>query len=165
MIETKEQSEAFDCLAGTQVQLFPFKETSTMGHVKALAMVLLNDQIVIRGLRVMEGDNGLLVGYPLDPFFKGEELRSLVFPITRALREHIENCVLEKFLYETERADIKFTVELTHPELSGASIKMEIIAGDAAQAERRAIAKAVSFMPNTEANKGDWVILELTEVE
>jgi DNA-binding cell septation regulator SpoVG len=128
-------------------------------------MVVLNDQIVIRGLRVMEGDNGLFVGYPLDPFFKGEELRSLVFPITRALREHIENCVLEKFLYETERADIKFTVELTHPELSGASIKMEIIAKDASQAERMAIAKAVSIMPNTEANKGDWVILELTEVE
>ena len=94
MIETKEQSEAFDCLAVTQVQVFPFKETATMGHVKALAMVVLNDQIVIRGLRVMEGDNGLFVGYPLDPFFKGEELRSLVFPITRTLREHIENCVL-----------------------------------------------------------------------
>lgn len=165
MIETKEQSEAFDCLAVTQVQVFPFKETATMGHVKALAQVVLNDQIVIRGLRVMEGDNGLFVGYPLDPFFKGEELRSLVFPITRALREHIENCVLEKYQYETRQADIKYQVELTHTELSGASIKMEIIAGDSAQAERRAIAKAVSIMPNTEANKGDWVILELTEVE
>lgn len=165
MIETKEQSEAFDCLAVTQVQVFPFKETSTMGHVKALAQVVLNDQIVIRGLRVMEGDNGLFVGYPLDPFFKGEELRSLVFPITRALREHIENCVLEKYQYETRQADIKYQVELTHTELSGASIKMEIIAGDASQAERRAIAKAVSIMPNTEVNKGDWVILDLSEVE
>ncbi len=165
MIETKEQSEAFDCLAVTQVQVFPFAETSTMGHVKALAQVVLNDQIVIRGLRVMEGDNGLFVGYPLDPFFKGEELRSLVFPITRTLREHIENCVLEKYQYETRQADIKYQVELTHTELSGASIKMEIIAGDASQAERKAIAKAVSIMPNTEVNKGDWVILELTEVE
>lgn len=165
MFETKEQSEAFDCLAVTQVQVFPFAETPTMGHVKALAQVVLNDQIVIRGLRVMEGDNGLFVGYPLDPFFKGEDLRSLVFPITRVLREHIENCVLEKYQHETRQADIKYQVELTHTELSGASIKMEIIAEDAAQAERRAIAKAVSIMPNTEANKGDWVILELTEVE
>lgn len=165
MIETKEQSEAFDCLAVTQVQVFPFVETPTMGHVKALAQVVLNDQIVIRGLRVMEGDNGLFVGYPIDPFFKGEDLRSLVFPITRTLREHIENCVLEKYQYETRQADIKYQVELTHTELSGASIKMEIIAGDAAQAERRAIAKAVSIMPNTEANKGDWVILDLSEVE
>ena len=165
MIETKEQSEAFDCLAVTQVQVFPFKETATMGHVKALAMVVLNDQIVIRGLRVMEGDNGLFVGYPLDPFFKGEDLRSLVFPITRALREHIENCVLEKYQYDTERADIKFTVELTHPELSGASLNMEVIATSRKRAEKKAIERAVSIMPNTEANKGDWVILELTEVE
>lgn len=165
MIDTKEQSEAFDCLAVTQVQVFPFKETATMGHVKALAQVVLNDQLVIRGLRVVEGDNGLFVGFPVDPFFKGEELRSLVFPITRTLREHIENCVLEKYQYETRQADIKYQVELTHTELSGASIKMEIIAEDAAQAERRAIAKAVSIMPNTEANKGDWVILDLSEVK
>lgn len=165
MIETKEQSEAFDCLAVTQVQVFPFKETATMGHVKALATIVLNDQLVIRGLRVMEGANGLFVGYPIDPFFNGEDVRSVVCPITRTLREHIENCVLEKYQYETRQADIKYQVELTHTELSGASLKMEIIAVDADQAERRAIEKAVSFMPNTEANKGDWVILDLSEVE
>lgn len=165
MIETKEQSEAFDCLAVTQVQVFPFKETATMGHVKALAMVVLNDQLVIRGLRVMEGDNGLFVGYPLDPFFKGEELRSIVFPMTRTLREHIENCVLEKYQYETERTDIKFTVELTHPELSGASLNMEVIATSRKRAEKKAIELAVSIMPNTKANSGDWVTLKVTEVE
>ena len=32
-----------------------------------------------------------------DPFYKGEEYRSLVYPVTRQLREHIENCVLEKY--------------------------------------------------------------------
>ena len=30
-------------------------------------------------------------------FYRGEELRSVVCPITRQLREHIENCVLEKY--------------------------------------------------------------------
>lgn len=165
MIETKEQSEAFECLAVTQVQVFPFKETATMGHVKALATIVLNDQLVIRGLRVIEGENGLFVGYPNDPFFKGEDLRSVVFPITRALREHIENCVLEKYQYETERADIKFTVELTHPELSGASLNMEVIATSRKHAEKKAIVRAVSIMPNTKANSGDWVTLKVTEVE
>jgi stage V sporulation protein G len=45
----------------------------------------------------MEGENGLFVGYPVDPFFKGDYFRHLVQPITRPLREHIENCVLEKY--------------------------------------------------------------------
>ena len=65
--------------------------------MKALATIVLNDQIQIRGLRVMDGENGLYVGYPVDPYNRGEDFRSLVIPITRQLREHIENCVLEKY--------------------------------------------------------------------
>ena len=97
MEKTKETSQAFDCLAVTNVQVFPFKEGPSMGHLKALATIVLNDQIQIRGLRVMEGVNGLYVGYPNDPFYKGEDYRSICMPITRQLREHIENCVLEKY--------------------------------------------------------------------
>ena len=83
--EKKERSynnvtAAFDCLAVTNV-----------------ATIVLNDQIQIRGLRVMDGENGMFVGYPNDPFYKGEDYRSICLPITRQLREHIENCVLEKY--------------------------------------------------------------------
>ena len=87
----------FDVLAVTSVQVFPFKDNASLGHVKAYASIVLNDQIQIRGLRVMEGVNGLFVGYPTDPFYKGDDFRSVVCPITRQLREHIENCVLEKY--------------------------------------------------------------------
>ena len=88
---------SFDCLAVTQVQVFPFKEGPSLGHMKGLAQMVLNDQMVIRGLRVMDGVNGLFVSYPLDPFYKGEDFKSICNPITRQLREHIENCVLEKY--------------------------------------------------------------------
>lgn len=40
------------------------------------------------------------MSYPVDPFYKGEDLRCIAQPITRQLREHIENAVLEKY---TER--------------------------------------------------------------
>ena len=93
----KNENNFFDCLAVTNVQVFPFKEGAYMGKTKALATIVLNDQIQIRGLRVMEGEYGLFVRYPNDPFYKGEDFRSLVMPITRQLREHIENCVLEKY--------------------------------------------------------------------
>lgn len=91
----EEKTTAWDCLAVTQVQVFPF--TGDTGHIKGLATVVLNDQLVLRGLRIMGGENGLFVGYPLDPFFKGDEMRSIVIPSTRQLREHIDNCVLEKY--------------------------------------------------------------------
>jgi len=91
------ESPAFDCLAVTQVQVFPFKDGVNLGHIKGLAQIVLNDQLVIRGLRIMDGLNGLFVSYPIDPFFKADNLRTILNPITRQLREHIENCVLEKY--------------------------------------------------------------------
>lgn len=82
----------------TAVQVFPFKDSvSTLGHIKGLAQVVLNDALTIRGLRIMDGENGLFVAYPLDPFYKGDDFRSIVCPLTRELREHIENVVLEKY--------------------------------------------------------------------
>ena len=93
----KETSSAFDCLAVTQVQVYPFQQGPSMGHLLGLASVVLNDQFQIRGLRIMDGENGLYVGYPNDPFYKGEDFRSVCCPMTRQLREHIENCVLEKY--------------------------------------------------------------------
>lgn len=93
--EQKEESKAFDCLAVTAVQVFPSDEQ--LGSIKATATVVLNDQLQIRGLRVIDGSNGLFVSYPMDPFYKGVDFRSVVCPITRQLCEHIENCVLEKY--------------------------------------------------------------------
>ena len=95
--ETLCPDNVFDCLAVTDVKVFPFKDGVNLGHLKGLAQVVLNDQLVIRGLRIMDGFNGLFVSYPTDPFYKGDDLRSIVNPITRQLREHIENCILEKY--------------------------------------------------------------------
>ena len=96
-VAEKETSSAFDCLAVTQVKVYPFKETPSMGKLLGMASIVLNDQLQVRGLRIMEGENGLFVGYPMDPFYKGDDFRSVCFPMTRQLREHIENCVLEKY--------------------------------------------------------------------
>lgn len=95
--EEKKIGSAFDCLAVTNVQVYPFKEGPSLGHIKGMASVVLNDQIQLRGLRIMESENGLWLGYPSDPFYKGEDFRTIYNPITRQLREHIETMVLEKY--------------------------------------------------------------------
>ena len=101
----KEKSEFFDCLQVTQVHVFPFMDSGNLGHIKGLARVVLNDQLEICGIRVMEGENGLFIGFPIDPFYRGDEFRSVVSATTSALREHIEACVLEKFNYAKEHPD------------------------------------------------------------
>lgn len=95
--KNQKQEQTFDCLAVTSVQVYPFNEGPSLGHIKGFAQVVLNDQFLVRGLRIMDGENGLFVGYPVDPFFKGDDFRTICNPMTRQLREHIENCVLEKY--------------------------------------------------------------------
>ena len=167
MAKKEQKTEnGFDCLSVTSVQVFPFRDGANMGNMRGLANVVLNDQLTIKGLRIMESEeNGMYVGYPTDPFYKGEDLRSTVFPITRALREHIENCVLEKFLYETDNPTYKFEVELTHRDLSGAALQMEIIAANEKEAESKAKERAIEIMPATKESKKEWTILKVNTHE
>lgn len=101
MAKKKTETAGWDCLSVTQVLVFPF-HTGTLGNLRALAQIVLNDQLVIRGLRVMDGVDGLYVAYPLDPFYKGEEFKAVCSPITKALMEHIKACVLEKYQHCTD---------------------------------------------------------------
>ena len=122
MAEEKKKKEwnatgAFDCLAVTSVQVYPFKEGPFTGKMLAMASIVLNDQLQVRGLRIMEGENGLFVGYPNDPFYKGEDFRSICFPMTRQLREHIENCVLEKYQASLDPVDWKVRFRLDNDTL------------------------------------------------
>ena len=88
---------AFDCLAVTDVKVFPLPDWRKTGPMKAIADVVLNDQLVLRGLRVMDGVNGLYIGYPVDPFCRDDDYKLMYHPVTRQLKEHIENCVLEMY--------------------------------------------------------------------
>ena len=44
-----ENSVMFDCLVVTHVEVFPFVQGPSMGHLKGLATVVLNDQLLVRG--------------------------------------------------------------------------------------------------------------------
>ena len=97
MKQKKQPSSAFDCLAVTNVEVKAFPSLPGADHIKGVAQIVLNDQMIIRGLRIMDGTSGLFVSYPIDQPFEGESFQFLVNPITRQLREHIENCILEKY--------------------------------------------------------------------
>ena len=116
-VAEKETSSAFDCLAVTQVKVYPFKEGPSMGHMVGMASIVLNDQLLVRHLRIMEGVNGLYVAYPNDPFYKGEDIHSVCFPMKRQLREHIENCVLEKYQASLDPVEWKVRFRLDNDAL------------------------------------------------
>ena len=99
-ILNKKNINAFDCICVTDVRISPIKQIEGLTHTKALAEVVFNDQLLIRGIRIVEGENGLYISYPF-PFHPttGEDgqPRSTVFPIKNVLRDHVEAVVLEKY--------------------------------------------------------------------
>ena len=83
----------FACLAVTKVEVFPKYNSDRKDMVHGLATVVINDQLTLKDLMICESEEtGLYVGYPTNNYF----------PMTRQLREHIENCVLEKYQYATK---------------------------------------------------------------
>jgi stage V sporulation protein G len=97
--EPREPRNIFDVLTVTTVQVFPLKES--LGKTKAIARAVINEQLQLTGLRVVDGAHGLFVSYPNDPSHKGEDYRSIFYPLTKELREHVEHCVLEKYQEKT----------------------------------------------------------------
>ena len=99
-IMNKKKINAFDCICVTDVRIIPIKQIEGLTHTKALAEIVFNDQLLIRGIRVVEGENGLYISYPF-PFHPttGEDgqPRSTVFQITNVLRDHVESVVIEKY--------------------------------------------------------------------
>ena len=79
----------------TSCQVYVLNEP--MGKTLALARVVLNDQMQLTGLRLVNGANGLFVSYPNDPSYKGGDFRSLFYPVTKGLREHIMDVVIGKY--------------------------------------------------------------------
>lgn len=93
-MNTNEQK--FDCLAVTHVEVSVFNQGAYLGKLRGFATIVLNGQLQIRGLRIMDSENGLYVGYPTDPYCR-EDFQHMVLPMTRKLREHIECAILEKY--------------------------------------------------------------------
>ena len=96
----KKKINAFDCICVTDVKILPVRQIEGVTHTRAIAEIVFNDQLLIRGIRVVEGENGLYISYPfpLHPTTSEDgQLRSSVFPITKVLRDHVEAVVFEKY--------------------------------------------------------------------
>lgn len=77
--------------------------------VKAYGQVTLDDSVVITGIKVIEGNNGLFVGMPNYQREDGE-YKDIAFPITSDMHEKLKNAVLAKYQsLNAERLGVKFS--------------------------------------------------------
>ena len=77
--------------------------------VKAYGQVTLDDSVVITGIKVIEGNNGLFVGMPNYQREDGE-YKDIAFPITSDMHEKLKNAVIAKYQsLNAERLGVKFS--------------------------------------------------------
>jgi len=76
----------------TDVAVWPYNEG---GSLKAYASITLNGDFVIKSIRLIEGRNGLFLGFPEN--YKGEQGYPICFPITASLRETATRLIIEKY--------------------------------------------------------------------
>jgi stage V sporulation protein G len=80
----------------TDVIIFPVKCKVKGAHIQAFARIILNDQFVISGIRVMEGKNGVFVKYPYE-ISETNRKCDICFPVTAELRTYISDQVLSQY--------------------------------------------------------------------
>jgi len=80
------------------IRVYPLAEPQ--GNTKAFASVSIDDLVAIRGIRVVEGTDGLFVSMPQSQ--SNEKYHDVAFPLIGELRKEISAGILEKF--NTEKA-------------------------------------------------------------
>lgn len=79
----------------TDVIIFPCKNKE--GNVRAFAKIVLNDQFIVSGVKVIESGSGLFVGFPQELSTDGNTYYDVCFPTTVELRRYISNIVLDQY--------------------------------------------------------------------
>jgi stage V sporulation protein G len=72
--------------------------------LRAFASITLEDSLVIRGLKVIEGANGMFVAMPSRQRKDGS-YQDVAHPINRETREWLENMVIGAYREELARAE------------------------------------------------------------
>lgn len=95
------------------------------GKAKALAQVTINDEFVIKGIKVYEGEKGLSVLMPSHKI--GSKYQNVAFPVTAEARAQLNGTVLETYGKLVEKGLEKLPLEKKDPpEKSTSKIKVQL---------------------------------------
>jgi DNA-binding cell septation regulator SpoVG len=126
-------SQHYDTLAVTSVRVHLFDDKR--GFVRAVASVVLNEQLELNGLRVFEDHRGFLsVKYPADPFYQGKEYREMFRPVDGEFRRQVSHAVLDEYARLKEADEIGKRL----PEIGEADARNAEAAGEAETVEAEA---------------------------
>ena len=84
----------------TDIRIRIGKQTENNERLRAYADITFDESFVIHGLKIIDGQNGLVVAMPSRRMPNGE-FKDIVHPIKPELRAEITKVILEKFEQES----------------------------------------------------------------
>ena len=81
----------------TEVKVYPVQDS---GRLKAYATMVFDDCFIVRDLKIIEGDNGLIVSMPSRR--RKDGFRDIVHPLNSETRKLVEDSIVEEFKKSAE---------------------------------------------------------------
>lgn len=73
-----------------------FLPKKEMGNLKAFASITIEDKIVITGLKVLDGKNGLFISFPKYKYSNGD-YKDIAYPLSKDIRNNLTKLVLSEY--------------------------------------------------------------------
>ncbi|NPA51609.1 MAG: stage V sporulation protein G [Aquificae bacterium] len=81
----------------TQVKIYPFDTGNIGGRVRAVADIVINEEILIKGIKVVESKHGgLFISFPKKRSSKGTFI-DIVEPLSSKSYELIRRAIIDKY--------------------------------------------------------------------
>ncbi|MDE7194931.1 MAG: SpoVG family protein, partial [Oscillospiraceae bacterium] len=94
-LSSAKRGEREDIMINTKIECTGMVMLAEGSKAKAVATVTVNDEFVLKGIKVFEGENGLFAAMPSRKV--GNDYQEVMFPITKEAREQLNNAVLESY--------------------------------------------------------------------
>lgn len=75
-----------------------------MCNLKAFASLTIEDKIVITGLKLVEGKNGMFINFP--QYKSRDEYKDIVFPLNKELRDKLTKLVISEYNKVSDNGNI-----------------------------------------------------------
>ena len=77
----------------TDVKVYPVKKEGS--KIKAMCRVTFDEELVVKGIKLIKGDNGLFISMPNSKSTNGEYF-DICFPLSATLRKEIQDAIIEE---------------------------------------------------------------------
>ena len=82
------------------------RKVAKEGKMKAVVSITIDDEFVVHGIKVIEGEKGLFIAMPSRKASDGE-YRDIAHPINSSTREAIQTMILNKYQEVIEQEDFE----------------------------------------------------------